>query len=346
MHNLKYYLISLAAVLIVLAAIVNLKKTDGDVAPAAATETETTTQLPITQTINAVVDPAVVVASNSRLGINMTSSTQESDLVTMLKKFNPSYLREGHLLSDHSSIPEFLDLCIRVGANPWIVIPTGLGDAELDALGLYLGQNDSQFSNVILEVGNGNGNLIFSAEQIPYHDASFVDPAISRIASNAGSNVHLTIAQGLTQNEESPSGSGAALAKTVIDLLPSKPNPLMVSRASQAPTDLAVIMLNEVIGGSLHEIRPTETANLTMAAFRTTDHWTAAITSANPKSVDLVVQFPDDGLAVPMSANVLQAENVKIINQPAQVNQRNVVVTVPAYGFVVLLNPPPEDVRE
>jgi hypothetical protein len=127
------------------------------------------------------------------------------------------------------------------------------------------------------------------------------------------------------------------------------------------PTGLAAAMLNSVLGGSLHKISPTvapskqlppQAKQLTMAAFRSVDHWKAAIVSTNPDPVTVVLQFPEDGLAVPNSFDLLkytlsyfdtneEQEYVEIVNLPAEVNKRNVSVTVPPYGFVVLLNSKP-----
>lgn len=376
MHKIKYYIISLAVLMVVFAAVVNLK--DFSVKETIV-ETKNVTQ-PVSQPIHYSVDPNVIVASNLRLGVNLTH-TSHDDLIQRLKKINPSYLRDERLLSSDASISGFLDTCVRVGANPWIVIPTNLDVEVLDLLGFYLKEWGSKFSNVIVEIGHEDKNYVFSYEQSPYFDAS------SYMTEDDENKVYLTIAQRLAQNEalsldamKLPVDSGGdltinqtqnsaqaifgtALAKIVIDLLPYKPNPLMILSPAQpellwAPTDLAASMLNQVIGGSLHHLTPTstqnesltyETANLTLAAFRTADHWTAAIASANPNSVDVTIEFPDDGLNVPVSASILQyanshldanesVENVKIVNQPVQIKQRNVVVTVPAYGFVVLLD--------
>lgn len=421
------------------------------------------------------------------------------DVVDMLKQIKPSYLRDWQLQSADTtknriadqfarkcsgfryaggppsmqysySIPDLLELCKQVGANPWIIIPTALEDAELDEIGLFLGQHadTSKFSDVIIEIGDENWNFLFRSEQLPIIEAlgPVADRAFQRIEASAGSNVHLTkviggqarnhgltiqyatgisslskisvagyffdgINAGSTQQtvidemfahqtdylkqliQDKPSNlginiyemnlgtslgsagtaervpytagaiSGTAMAQALIDTLQFNPNPNMIFCFAQynsklwetqgtvkiwgicrdcsttkrwRPTGLAVIMLNQVIGGSLHTMTPTppqggslppEANKLTLAAFRTGDSWNAAITSANPNPVDIVVQFPDDNLQLPTTLNVMkyansyldtneEAENVKIVSQPIEANQRNISVTIPAYGFVTL----------
>lgn len=67
------------------------------------------------------------------------------------------------------SLPEFLDLCEAVRANPWIVVPTTFSDAEWEALGAYLAERASSrvFPEVIVEFGNENWNPLSRAAGIP-----------------------------------------------------------------------------------------------------------------------------------------------------------------------------------
>jgi hypothetical protein len=422
------------------------------------------------------------------------------DVIDMLKTLKPSYLRNWQLQLSSTfqnetadqfkrqcnmfryyggagspqynySIPEFLDLCTQVGANPWIIIPSTFGDAELDAFGLFLSQNTEKFSDVAIEFGNENWNSLFRSEGInnPVSHGAVSDRAFSRITAAAGPNIKFTKvinaqygSPGFTEayinasqesnlvgvapyffttmetgssnatnltalfaddsaflkqiQQELPSSKtlgfyeinlgtsegtattqervpfvvgaagGAALAKSIIQKMAYKVAPISVFCFAQynqnlwnvkgtvnlqgvcvdcsptkrwRPTGLAIIMLNEVIGGSYHNITPKasgstalppEAANLTMAAFQNAKQWNAAIVSANPNPVDLVLEFPNDSLALPTSMNVLkytdsyldtneETENVKITTLPLKVIKRTVSFTVPAYGFVVLLTP-------
>ncbi|MFH1567000.1 MAG: hypothetical protein ABIL09_03305 [Gemmatimonadota bacterium] len=77
------------------------------------------------------------------------------------------------------SLPDFLDLCERVGARPWIVAPTTFGDAEWEALGRFLSgaAGAARFAEVVVEFGNENWNPLFRA-------AGIVDPAPGGLAAD------------------------------------------------------------------------------------------------------------------------------------------------------------------
>ena len=66
------------------------------------------------------------------------------------------------------SIPEFLELCHRVGANPWLVLPTTASDNEYAVLGSYLAGREKQlhFGEILIEFGNENWNPLFGAAGI------------------------------------------------------------------------------------------------------------------------------------------------------------------------------------
>ena len=93
------------------------------------------------------------------------------------------------------------------------------------------------------------------------------------------------------------------------------------------PTGLAVTLLNQVIAGSLHAINPTppppppngtaqplppEAKNLTLAAFRTSDSWGAAIVNANDKEQLIEVDFPDDERALPIYVDLVPSPLIPI----------------------------------
>jgi hypothetical protein len=167
--------------------------------------------------------------------------------------------------------------------------------------------------------------------------------------------------------------SGTALAKTLIEGCYRQADPQIVfclaqydTRLSEAegstklwgvvrdigstkrirPTGLAVQMLNEVLGGSLHKMNSSND-KLTMAAFRKHGKCSAAIASADPESVMLEIIFPDDGNAMPTVAKVLEAasptetneeENkVKIQQKGIRIEGRKLFLSLPPYGFATLL---------
>lgn len=66
------------------------------------------------------------------------------------------------------SIPEFLQLCSRIGASPWLVLPTTASDHEYFELGEYLLHRDktTHFREILIEFGNENWNPLFSGAGI------------------------------------------------------------------------------------------------------------------------------------------------------------------------------------
>jgi hypothetical protein len=61
------------------------------------------------------------------------------------------------------SVPEFLQLCARVGASPWLVLPTTASDGEYQELGTYLARSQRRmhFPEILVEFGNENWNPLF-----------------------------------------------------------------------------------------------------------------------------------------------------------------------------------------
>ncbi len=123
------------------------------------------------------------------------SGAFRQEMVTALEKLKPGYLRDwqGQLgdtfenliappearRSDRYragpedrfgySLPEFLDLCKRVGANPWVILPTTFYDEEYQAFGHFLADRIKQdgFSDAVVEFGNENWNAIFRPGGFP-----------------------------------------------------------------------------------------------------------------------------------------------------------------------------------
>ena len=66
-------------------------------------------------------------------------------------------------------LPEFLELCLRTHATPWIVVPTTFSDQECGEMGAYLAQDARyrQFPEILAEFGNENWNQLFRPAGIP-----------------------------------------------------------------------------------------------------------------------------------------------------------------------------------
>lgn len=151
-------------------------------------------------------------------------SAFRKEIPEMIKKFKPSFLRDwqgqaadsfenriadqygrkdfigrvaGNAPADDYaySIPDFLNLCEEVGANPWIIAPTVLLDSEYEKLGSFLSAYaaKSRFKEVYVEFGNENWNWIFKPAGIPFPEphGQLAEKAFQHIAKGAGGFVNL-----------------------------------------------------------------------------------------------------------------------------------------------------------
>lgn len=125
---------------------------------------------------------------------DLASGAWRAPMVETLKALHPGYLRDwqgqlGDTISNRLapefarnptryvpdpannlqtflySIPDFLNLCHRVGARPWIVLPTTFYEAEFTIFGKYLAraQRRFNFDEITVEFGNENWNSVFRA---------------------------------------------------------------------------------------------------------------------------------------------------------------------------------------
>jgi len=118
-----------------------------------------------------------------------------AEVVNALEQLHPGYLRDwqgqlGDTLANRLAEPfarrtsryrpsddidfgysltDFLTLCDKVKANPWIVIPTTFSDEELVGLGRFLEWHAGTdlFEEVVVEFGNENWNQLFRPAGIP-----------------------------------------------------------------------------------------------------------------------------------------------------------------------------------
>ncbi len=291
------------------------------------------------------VEPAIVVPSIQRLALSLTNPAEyDSDRLMAL---NPSYLRFAY--GDTSTNRNFLDLCLQVGANPWIIISPAIGEADLETFGSYLGHNadTSQFSNVMIELTNEYGG--------EDHSSQAADQTFSLIKEAAGPHINLIKAEDREYyypdwSKAVSDVSGLALAQALIDntYLNRQPQAVVASAQSDkqwTSTGITTAMLNQILGGSLHKInvqllkngKPLEDSGMTLAAFRTGDQWSAAIVSMNDRPIEITLQFPDDELSIPSSMNVLlHTQNAKIDLQPLKKEGRTVTFEMPANAMAVM----------
>jgi hypothetical protein len=88
-------------------------------------------------------------------------------------------------------LEDFLALCLKTNANPWIIIPTTFSDEECSGLGTYLEKLPyrSHFSEVVTEFGNENWNELFKAAGIsdPRAQGQAADRCFANIRQHAPS---------------------------------------------------------------------------------------------------------------------------------------------------------------
>jgi hypothetical protein len=105
------------------------------------------------------------------------------------------------------SLPDFLDLCARLQANPWIVIPTTFSDEELMEMGRFLATRAGagRFEEIVVEFGNENWNQLFRPAGIPDPRAhgEAAERAFQKLREGAGSQLRLrTVVNGQHANPE------------------------------------------------------------------------------------------------------------------------------------------------
>lgn len=117
--------------------------------------------------------------------------TLENRLAAPFARRASRYRPDGLIGVDYGySLPEFLDLCVRVGARPWLIVPTTFSDDELVGLGRFLRERTAMdhFPEILLEFGNENWNAIFRPGGIalPRMHGEVADRAFRKIREGAG----------------------------------------------------------------------------------------------------------------------------------------------------------------
>ncbi|HLW71259.1 MAG TPA: hypothetical protein VKS22_11630, partial [Candidatus Binataceae bacterium] len=119
----------------------------------------------------------------------------------------------------------------------------------------------------------------------------------------------------------------------------------LATSSSFRPTGLALQMLNSAVGGAFYPVSASGpgAGGLNAAAFLRKGNWAVAITSGNASPITLSITLSAAGApptqafelsaATPTTTNEL-ANNVTIARAAITAPLR---VTIPAYGFVILL---------
>ncbi|MEJ6006957.1 hypothetical protein WG899_15500 [Paucibacter sp. AS339] len=115
------------------------------------------------------------------------------------------------------SLPEFLELCARVGARPWLVLPATLTPAEAKALGTLLAQAEQQhrFGEIVVEHGNEHWNSVFRPAGIARAEAlaEVADRAFAALREGAGPALPLHRVIGTQYVNPAAAGRMAALSR-------------------------------------------------------------------------------------------------------------------------------------
>ena len=111
----------------------------------------------------------------------------------------------------------------------------------------------------------------------------------------------------------------------------------LAKESSLRPTGTAVELLNRVIGGNLHLIRMSASAEgfLTASAFRQDLGWSAAIVSASPFPQTLRLHFPDDGAPLPTRVRRLGGAETAPPTPP-RVTGRRLEISMPPFSLLTL----------
>ncbi len=344
------------------------------------------------------VDPKFTDPSIHRLGLNWTalneplqgdqapsaatpSNSHVYNLPTdTLKAFNPSVLRyeisptaplpnQAHTdLLDATvfttTLPEFLNLCLQIGANPWIAVPNGLTQNDIHMLGEFLAQHATTevFSEVLIEFIGSNSTETSSADSHPPQNSSEDNSQelLAELAQIAGPQVHLSASPAQDHSLDSNSDPSHVAQSILNKILQHFTFPLVLKADSDAHTPDTQIytasLLNQVLGGSLHPIHiqaqpqaspANSTENLTLAAFRSGNEWAAAIVSARSTPTSLTLEFPEDDRSLPATALTLSlkpSEKIdgkdtmapSIAQTAIQAEQRKVTLHIPAHSLVVI----------
>lgn len=128
----------------------------------------------------------------------------------------PARYRPGeHEAQFHYGLPDFFALCGDVGANPWVVAPTTLSDAEWHDLGAWLRRaaDTYGFDEVLVEFGNENWNPLFRPGGIADADshAAAADRGFRLLRAGSGDDGRLrTVVNAQFVDPSSPAAIGAA----------------------------------------------------------------------------------------------------------------------------------------
>lgn len=285
--------------------------------PAAPVEAETEPTAAFEPTLT--VEKRLLQPVTQRMGINITPTDYAlaHELIVM-KSLRPLWLRDstGGFSQQPTTTAQFLDLNAKVQANPWLLIPANLTDADLTALGELIAEKtrEHHFTQIMLENVN--------------------DQDLEQIAFAAGPRVNVIKAP-LIKDSPLPKDVLNAVRLNYAQVF----TPELDSDLQLGSRGLLIQMMNQILGGSFHPMTPNGewAEKLTTAALRSRNNWSVALASNQPEPMQVTLLFPDDGRQLPTYAQVLgETEEETNGKKPLQIEGRAVSVTLPANGFLIL----------
>lgn len=239
------------------------------------------------------------------------TSAFRPEVVAALKQLRPGYLRDwqgqlgdtldNRLAEPHArrasryrpgngseygyGLPEFFDLSRRVGANPWLVMPTTFSTDEARRLGVWLAERieTDGFEEVLVEFGNENWNAIFRPAGI--QDAAHHGAAADRLftALEEGADNHPALRRVVNAQHANPYAAGkVAAASAKADILAVAP--YLLSRLYAADRDRALELLFADDGGRLEEIVAGQPAEQELAVYEVNLHTTRGDAAADDRA--------------------------------------------------------------
>ncbi len=233
------------------------------------------------------------------------------EVIAALKQLRPGYLRDwqgqlgdtldNRLAEPHArrasryrpgngseygyGLPEFFDLSRRVGANPWLVMPTTFSTDEARRLGVWLAERieTDGFEEVLVEFGNENWNAIFRPAGI--QDAAHHGAAADRLftALEEGADNHPALRRVVNAQHANPYAAGkVAAASAKADILAVAP--YLLSRLYSADRDRALELLFADDGGRLEEIVAGQPAEQELAVYEVNLHTTRGDAAADDRA--------------------------------------------------------------
>lgn len=219
----------------------------------------------------------------------------------------PARYRAGkHEAQFHYGLPDFLALCAAVGAQPWVVAPTTLDDAEWRRLGAYL-RHAAQaygFQQIMLEFGNENWNPLFRPAAIPQaaSHAAVAGRAFRLVAEGSGADRRLVpVVNAQFVNPDSPQQAGALTAQA--ERVAVAPYFLYQLGAGQTLDQARDSALNEDGSLLLQEAEQARRQGKQLAVYEVNLHTTLG--DAGPAVRDAVVSGGASGVA--LARRLLQA---------------------------------------